>query len=146
MPTGPSSSMPSAVLVGEGSLLTACGDLLLQHGHDVRGVVSRALAVRTWAHERGLATGETIADLRALLDAEPVDHLFSIANLRMLPADLFARCRLAVNFHDAVLPRDAGVHASAWAVLGRARHHGITWHVMTAEADAGDILVQRTFP
>ncbi|MGY0058381.1 amino acid adenylation domain-containing protein [Streptomyces sp. LZ34] len=50
---------------------------------------------------------------------------------------------LAVNFHDALLPRHAGVHATTWAVLEGERRHGVTWHVMTEEADAGDVLVQR---
>ncbi|PZS11619.1 MAG: hypothetical protein DLM60_23815 [Pseudonocardiales bacterium] len=53
---------------------------------------------------------------------------------------------MPINFHDALLPRDAGAHATAWAVPDRATRHGGTWHVMTAQADARGILAQRTIP
>ena len=36
--------------------------------------------------------------------------------------------RLAINFHDALLPADAGVHASAWAVANSANRHGADRH------------------
>ncbi|NEA36865.1 amino acid adenylation domain-containing protein [Streptomyces sp. SID13031] len=45
-----------------------------------------------------------------------------------------------------MLPLDAGVNAAAWAVADRRTVHGVTWHVMTQEADAGDVLAQRSFP
>ncbi|MGB6162395.1 MAG: amino acid adenylation domain-containing protein [Pseudonocardiaceae bacterium] len=81
------------------------------------------------------------------LAEQSFDYLFSIANPRILsPAVLALPTGLAINFHDALLPRDAGVHATAWAVLHRATYHGVSWHVMTAQTDAGDLLAQRSIP
>ncbi len=136
----------SAWLIGENSLVTECAAVLLDAGHTVRGIVSPEAGVRRWAAARGLAARDLGPDLAEVLRAEPFDYLFSVVNMRMLPAELLRLPRrLAVNFHDALLPAGAGVHAAAWAVADGASGHGVTWHVMTAEADAGDIVAQRGF-
>ena len=74
------------------------------------------------------------------------DYLFSVANLRVLPAALIARARkLALNFHDAPLPRYAGLNATSWALMAQEKDHGVTWHEMTPAVDAGRIVRQATF-
>ncbi|WP_275462932.1 amino acid adenylation domain-containing protein [Streptomyces noursei] len=134
----------SCHLIGENTLLVSCAELLLERGHTVLGVVSPNPDVRQWATQQGLPTRDLGPDLTDFLSAHPFDHLFSIANLRMLPAEVLDLPRgLAVNFHDALLPEHAGVYATTWAILQGARRHGVTWHVMTEEADAGDVLAQR---
>jgi len=136
----------SAWLIGENSLVVECGAVLLANGHTVRGIVSPDPDVRRWAAKRGMTAVEYGPDLADVLAAEPYDHLFSVVNMRMLsPAVLGTPRGYAINFHDALLPRDAGVHAATWAVLNGATRHGVTWHLMTAAADAGDILAQREF-
>ena len=45
--------------------------------------------------------------------------------------------RLAINFHDALLPADAGVHASAWAVANSANRHGTNRHGDQSEREPG---------
>jgi len=50
--------------------------------------------------------------------------------------------QLAINYHDALLPRYAGVNATSWALMNGEKTHGVTWHVMTAMVDAGNILKQ----
>jgi polyketide synthase PksN len=136
----------SAWLIGENSLVVECGAVLLANRHAVRGIVSPDPDVRRWAAKRGMTAVEYGPDLADVLAAEPYDHLFSVVNMRMLsPAVLGTPRGYAINFHDALLPRDAGVHAATWAVLNGATRHGVTWHLMTAEADAGDILAQREF-
>ncbi|HTU75770.1 MAG TPA: amino acid adenylation domain-containing protein [Trebonia sp.] len=134
----------SAWLAGESSLVTDCAEVLLQAGHTVRGIVSPEAGIRRWAAGHGLATAEHGPGLAAVLAAQPFDYLFSVVSSRTLPPQVLAAPRrLAVGFHDALLPADAGVHAAAWAVATRARRHGVSWHVLTADSDAGDILAQR---
>jgi len=136
----------SAWLIGENSLVTECGAVLLDAGHEVRGIVSPDAEVRRLAANRGMNAVETGPDLTAVLGAQPFDHLFSVVNLSLLPPSVLGLpTGYAINFHDALLPRDAGVNAATWAVLNGAKRHGVTWHLMTAEADAGDILAQREF-
>ena len=73
-----------------------------------------------------------------------IDVLFSIYNDHILPSDLIeAPRKYSINYHDGPLPRYAGPNAGAWALLNGETRHGITWHLMTREADAGDILASR---
>ncbi|KNB53183.1 amino acid adenylation domain-containing protein [Streptomyces caatingaensis] len=137
----------SCFLVGGNAMVASCAELLLERGHRVLGVVTAAPAVRDWAERAGLPALAFGPHLEDRLAAEPFDHLFSVANLRMLPRRILGLPRgLPVNFHDGPLPRYAGVHATTWAVLRGETRHGVTWHVMTEEADTGDVLARRDVP
>ncbi|MCA1694463.1 MAG: thioester reductase, partial [Actinobacteria bacterium] len=137
----------STFLIGENSLLIECAKILLERGHPIHGIASSNSAIRRWASDEEIPTSDCGSGLAECLAAQSFDYLFSIANPRILsPAMLAMPTGLAINFHDALLPQDAGVHATTWAVFNRATHHGVTWHVMTAQADAGDILAQRMIP
>ncbi len=136
----------SCFLIGADSLLIECGDVLRERGHAIRGVISAAPRVVRWARQHGLAVLDPAGDYRAALDAEPFDYLFAITHLAIIPTDVLAKPRRgAINFHDGPLPRYAGLNAPAWALIHREREHGVTWHEMTAEVDAGRILKQRRF-
>ncbi|MCX2969325.1 MULTISPECIES: amino acid adenylation domain-containing protein [Streptomyces] len=135
------------VVVGEEALLVECTRLLLERGHTVVAVVSPAPDLLAWAEGEGLPTVPLGPDLADRLAPLRFDYLFSVANLRMLPeAVLELPARLPVNFHDGPLPRHAGLFATSWAILDGDKRHGVTWHVMTGEADTGDVLVRRTVP
>ncbi|WP_208615799.1 amino acid adenylation domain-containing protein [Streptomyces cellostaticus] len=135
------------VLVGESAMVAACTELLLERGHRVRGVVSPDPEIRTWAERTGLASTGFGPELVPWLTAQPFDHLFSVVNLRLLPSEVLALPQgLAVNFHDGPLPRHAGRYATTWAILEGERMHGVSWHLMTDQADRGDVLVSREVP
>src|SRR4051812_17301169 len=102
-------SSTSAVFVGDGSLLIRCAQAWRAAGQAIRGVASRNTEVLDWAYANDVRCVKL--DDEAPLELPPLefDYLFSVANLRVLPADLIARARkLAVNFHDGPLPRYAG--------------------------------------
>ncbi|MFJ8189259.1 amino acid adenylation domain-containing protein [Streptomyces sp. NPDC096094] len=137
----------SCVVIGEETLLVECTRLLVARGHTVAAVVSPSTELLDWAEEEGLPAVPFGADLAERLAPLRFDYLFSIANLRMLPEEVLALpTRLPVNFHDGPLPRHAGLFATSWAILDGDKQHGVTWHVMHLEADAGDVLKQRTVP
>jgi methionyl-tRNA formyltransferase len=134
------------VLIGGESLLIECARTLEQQGHAVVAVVSKAAAVCRWAVEREF---RLLTDARELLDPAlgPVDMLFSVTNLEVLPAEVIALpTRAAVNFHDGPLPAYAGLNTPVWALLNGEAEHGVTWHLMTREVDRGDVLVERGLP
>jgi natural product biosynthesis luciferase-like monooxygenase protein len=134
------------VLIGGESLLIHCAGILLREGHRVAAVVSSEPAIADWAASHGIRTVRFDASLAAALANEPFDYLFSIANLRVIPADVLALpLRGAINFHDGPLPRYAGLHATSWALLHGERRHGITWHAIAGGIDDGDILAQELF-
>src|SRR6202008_2522474 len=128
-------------LIGGDSLLQECGDLLLRRGHAIRGVVAPEGRVADWARARSLPLLGPDDDYEAALSAAPFDYLFAIAHLAR-PRELVFRppARAAINSHDGPLPDYAGLNAPVWALYGREPRYGITWHRMTAELDAGDVL------
>ncbi|WP_282093997.1 MupA/Atu3671 family FMN-dependent luciferase-like monooxygenase [Epibacterium ulvae] len=131
----------SSVLIGDESLLIGCGDALLARGHLITNVVSRDENIQTWARTHNIQVLEKASEINA-----PFDWLLSIANLRMIPSEILSRARKgAVNFHDGPLPDYAGLNTPVWALINGETRHGITWHVMEAKADTGDILAQRHF-
>jgi methionyl-tRNA formyltransferase len=73
--------------------------------------------------------------------------LISAINPFLLPKYLLANPFLfAVNCHQALLPRHPGRNAEMWAIYEGDSETGITWHILTNEVDAGDILIQKSFP
>ncbi len=143
----------SCFIIGEGTLPIQCAEILLERGHDVFGVISPDLQLARWARERGvpcLALGPDkrthAGDIFSFLGQRPFDYLFSVVNYCFLPEEVLALPRKkAINYHDAPLPRYAGICATSWAIMQREAVHGITWHVATRQVDAGDILKQRRF-
>lgn len=133
-------------VIGAESLLVRCCEILLADGHSVLGVVTRAPEIARWAEQRGLRVVAPGRDLASRLGAEPFEWLFSIANLSILPDELLALPRRGtINFHDGPLPRYAGLHAPAWAILHGERSHGVSWHLVEGGVDEGDLLEQELF-
>jgi methionyl-tRNA formyltransferase len=132
----------SVLLIGHEALTIQCGRMLREAGHEVLAVVSADAAVVAWAVGAGLpvvAPGAALAGLR-------FDWIVSAANLTLIPAEVLAlAARGAVNFHDGPLPAYAGLNAPVWAILAGERSHGVTWHLMTAGVDEGDIVAQSLF-
>ncbi len=136
----------SAVFVGSESLLIECAQTWAGAGHHVAGIVSGNAAVRRHAQQSGIAFWPDVAAWLAAVPVAPVDLLFAITHLAVLPPDALARPRIsAINFHDAPLPDYAGLNTPVWALLDGQTQHGVTWHLITAEVDRGDVLVQKRF-
>jgi len=133
-----------SVFIGEGTLLIQCAEIFLNAGHGIVAVVSEDPTIRRWAAERGISRLNAGNDVAESLSSRQFDYLFSVANLRILTDEIVRLPRkMAVNFHDALLPKYAGVHATSWAIMHGETRHGITWHEMTDSVDSGRILKQR---
>jgi natural product biosynthesis luciferase-like monooxygenase protein len=136
----------SAVFVGDGSLLVQCADAFRRAGHGIVAVVSASQANLDWAAAEGLTAIRMEGEWAGQLDGLKFEYLFSVANLRLLPQPVLDRAGcMAINFHDALLPRYAGLNATCWALMAQETVHGVTWHEMTARADAGRIVRQASF-
>ena len=137
----------SSFIVGEGTLPIRCAEILLERKHAIYGMISSDRAVHHWAAERELPyLDPKDQTLGTSLSQQPFDYLFSINNLSILPQGMVESPRRgAINFHDALLPRYAGLYATSWSILQGEKVHGVTWHAMTAQVDAGDILKQTLF-
>ena len=136
----------SAVFVGNGSLLIQCADAFAKAGHAVRAVASYNPAILQWAGDQGFDCIVMEAGVSLTMPGLEFDYLFSVANLEVLPVELIEKAqKLAINFHDALLPRYAGLNATSWALMAREKAHGVTWHEMLATVDAGRIVRQTSF-
>jgi len=134
----------SCFIIGGGTLPVQCAEILLNHHHELRGIISPDASVNRWTKERGIPHLDPADNLRAFLSQQPFDYLFSIVNEYILPKEILELPRTcAINYHDSLLPRYAGTHATSWALMHRETTHGVTWHVMNDLVDAGDILKQR---
>ena len=144
----------SLVIVGDAAVTVRCAATLLARGHHLLGVVTDDGRVAAWCAEQGVRCSVRPArvplrraDIEELTGSQPFDYLFSIHNVRVVPNELLALPRvMAVNYHDALLPRYAGLNAVSWAVLNGETEHGITWHRMVERVDAGEVLLQRRVP
>lgn len=133
----------SAVIIGGSTLPIRCGEILLNAGHEVYAVSSTDAEVAKWADGHGVSLFSSANDLAAKVD-KPFDYLFSIVNQQILKEEILRLPRkLAINYHDAFLPRYAGTHATSWALINQETVHGISWHIITDLVDGGDILRQR---
>ncbi|GGX48655.1 hypothetical protein GCM10007385_15850 [Tateyamaria omphalii] len=136
----------SSILIGDESLLVQCGEILRDRNHTIGAVVTRSPAIADWARNQGIRTEEPGRDLAQRLSGLSVDWLFSIANLSLIPQDVLALpSKGAVNFHDGPLPAYAGLNVPVWALLNGETQHGITWHMITAGVDRGDVVMRNSF-
>jgi amino acid adenylation domain-containing protein len=138
----------SCFIIGEGTLPIQCGEILLNRGHEICGIISPDISINRWAEEKHIPYAEPIDDLTTFLSRRPFDYLFSIVNIvnyaALLNESLALPRRCAINYHDALLPAYAGFYPTSWALMNREKSHGVTWHEMTDLIDAGSILKQRS--
>lgn len=128
------------ILIGTETLLVECAGILRSHGHEIIAVVAERGPAKDWATREGIrhfTSHEALAEI----DLSPLDYVFSITNLSVLPKWLIdLPSRGAINFHDGPITEYAGLNTPVWALLAGEAQHGVTWHRMTAAIDRGDIL------
>lgn len=133
----------SCFIIGEGTLPIQCAKLLLNRGYTLYGIISFDTSISDWAKNKGIPHIQPTDNLIKFLSQQPFDYLFSIVNNFVLPQEILELPRQCpINYHDAPLPRYAGVNATSWALMHQEKTHGITWHTMAVLVDAGDILKQ----
>lgn len=138
--------MANSVIIGQGTMPVQCCNILLKHTQRVVAVCSPDDPLQRCAEQIGIPHFSKLNDLALLMEKCPVDYLFSIINPLILPVGLLRLPRrLSINYHDALLPRYAGSHATTWALINEELMHGVTWHIMTEKVDSGDILKQSSF-
>lgn len=138
-------------IIGEGAIATHVLQHCLAKGHEVLGVVANAAGFASFvqqAHpELNLIGPERDDWVDAVAALAPFDLLISALNLRRVPGRLLRQAEVAaVNFHDALLPRYAGLFAPQMAVASGEHEAGVTWHVMEVDWDTGGILAQKSVP
>ncbi|MEI6433741.1 MAG: amino acid adenylation domain-containing protein [Bacteroidota bacterium] len=132
----------SCVLIGETGLLTECGEILLRHGFVIKGLISPDSSCIAWGKNKGIGLVSGYEGIQSVdWNQVSFDYLFSIVNSKILKKEtLLAVKKACINYHDSPLPYYAGVHATSWALMRGEEAHGVSWHVMTEETDAGGVV------
>jgi methionyl-tRNA formyltransferase len=84
--------------------------------------------------------------LAALRDADP-DIIVANNWRTWIPPEIFdLPPHGTLNVHDSLLPAYAGFAPVIWALINGESEVGVTAHLMDADLDAGDIVLQRAVP
>lgn len=135
---------------------------LLDSAHDVVGVVTHPPSdnpyERIWNDSvSDLATAAGVPlqlrnrpddqDLLDWLKTTDPDLIVATNWRTLIPPSIFELPRYGtLNVHDSLLPRYAGFAPLNWAIINGETEVGVTAHMMNAELDAGDIVLQRAVP
>ncbi len=138
------SNHKTCYILTETSLGIKSAELLLEKGFHIYGIISPSKQVRNWANQKGIYSEDlNKSQLTQLLKKYPYDYLFSIVNSILLDKEILASpIKLAINYHDSLLPKYAGLYATYWAIVNNETKHGITWHKVDEGIDTGDIIIQ----
>lgn len=144
---GPDALLPVAYLMGSGILMISCCDHLLNMGWLVASVISNDEAVISYARKKRI-TALTISEgVDRVRNEQQNCTLFSINNDFIIPEKIICNNKItAINYHNSLLPRYAGLHASNWALINGEKYHGISWHLVDKKIDAGDLVYQKAIP
>ncbi len=149
--------MTNVAVVGNGRMAIECVRILRESGAVVALVVSEPAgttagdSLSAFCREESIVCLETAAlhapeAIERLRAAAPA-FIFSINSFRVIREPLLSLPpRGFLNFHNGPLPRYRGMNACSWAIFNGETTHGVTWHFMNADVDAGDVVGQRLFP
>jgi methionyl-tRNA formyltransferase len=112
-------------IIGETNLTLQCAQWLVRQGHELLGIVSSSSKIRDWATKSHINHFYDLQASKGILISNQFDYLFSIANPIILKSELLNKPSIAaINYHDALLPAYAGVHATSWVIWRGEKEHG----------------------
>lgn len=134
-----------ALIIGETQVCVQCAKYLLGNNWQIIGFISDDAEVRNWAFAQSLAVFGT-DEMEQINEAG--FYLFSIINPYLIsPAFLLHhQVKLALNYHDSLLPRYAGINSTTWAIIQNEKEHGVSFHQIESGIDTGAIAGQVVIP
>ena len=113
----------------------------------LRTAAARGIATAVIDHRDHAGRAEFDAALAAEIDRHAPDLVVLAGFMRVLTADFVRRyAGRLINIHPALLPAFPGLHTHQRALAAGVTVHGCTVHFVTAEVDAGPILIQAAVP
>ncbi|MBI9031405.1 amino acid adenylation domain-containing protein [bacterium] len=138
------SNYKTCFILTETTLGIQCAEILLAQDYHIYGIITPNDQVAKWASQQGIYSANlSKTELKQLLVKYPYEYLFSIVNSLVLDKEILATpIKMAINYHDSLLPKYAGLYATFWAIYHDETRHGITWHQVDEGIDTGKILAQ----
>ena len=79
-----------------------------------------------------------------LLKINELTYVFSINNPYIISKEVCNKDNLVlINLHHSLLPLHPGRNGEAWTIYNQDEYGGITWHLIDAGVDNGNIICQR---
>ena len=133
-------------MISETSLGLQCAIEFVKEDNKLLGIISSHNETVRWANQNNIPVIPSLVEFKKLNPYKKFDYLFSIVNTQILPNFILQFPKYcSINYHDSLLPKYAGVHATSWALLKNEQTHGISWHKMQETVDTGSILKQVMF-
>lgn len=140
------------LVIGTGTVANDCANLIKKTGIEVELIESR---------ESDYSVSKQFCEQRAipykLLIGKELDTflmeitekilIVSASNRHLFPNEVVNKPNFTiVNYHGALLPKYPGRNAEAWAIFEGDEEAGITWHFVSSDVDAGNIIIQKSTP
>ena len=144
-------NLKKIVFLGEKSLSLLCLQYLRSLNNvEIIAVCTRALREVWWEkQEINLFCKENdipIVKRTSLAELE-YDYLISVLYPFIIEKQYIEKTgSLAINLHEAPLPRWRGCNGCSHAILQGDRRYGTTLHLLDEQLDAGDVIATRQFP
>jgi methionyl-tRNA formyltransferase len=87
-----------------------------------------------------------LGGVRSFLERERPDLILCCGFPKLIPNQILAAGRHAINIHPGLLPQRPGGTPVRWAVRLGDPEYGVTAHYMTDRFDAGDLVFRTTLP
>ena len=133
----------SCYIITETTLGIQCAKHIINSGTHLLGIVSPNNKIHQWAITNNITYYSSIKNFQLQnITPKSFDFLFSIVNYTKISEEILdLPFYYAVNYHDSILPKYAGVHATSWAILKSEPMHGVSWHIMNELIDSGIIVI-----
>lgn len=130
-----------AIIFGETRLAISCVEHLQKNDWEICSFISRDNEVISWCKKNKV---QHLSFAQTNQIKHSGCYLFSIINPLIISNELLASLNpiKAINYHDSMLPKYAGINSTTWAILNGEPSHGISWHEIISGIDEGDIYYQ----
>ena len=138
------------LILGSGQLAYRCAEIVKAYIEDVKvlelKVTDSTILEKMCTKSSILYMCTTRQEMTALLTEEKASTLIvSAGNTYLFPAKVIAKKNLTIiNWHNALLPRHKGRNAEVWAIYDGDKQTGVTWHYVSEDVDAGNIISQKS--
>ncbi len=139
-------------IIGSGQLAYDCVEIVKQYLSEVKVFelkVTESTVLAKLCDKSGVFyRSVTSKELTETLLAEDEDTLIvSAASIYLVPQIVIEKQNfLIINWHNALLPAHKGRNAEVWAIYCGEQVTGVTWHMITKDIDAGEVICQKEIP
>jgi methionyl-tRNA formyltransferase len=126
------------LVIGDGPLFNHCLSYLQKKGIN-------PYIITPLKNANKLKKKKRIIKYNELFKLNKINILLSIMNGKIIEKEILKKTKIAINFHDAPLPKYGGLYSSSWAIINNEKNHGCCWHEMNTEIDKGNILSFKNF-